>query len=128
MQTLEILNASVATPDVCLPSGAGGLLPKETAERHAALFQALSDPVRVRMLSHIAAADHSTVCACHLPELVGVSQPTLSHHLKKLTDAGLVEREMRGRWAHYAITPGALVELKGFLAGIPDRPQDSSIH
>ena len=126
MQTLELLNTGAAAADACLPPGDAGLLPKRTAERHAALFRALSDPVRVRLLAHIAAAEHSTVCACHLPELVGVSQPTLSHHLKKLTDAGLIDRETRGRWAHYAISPGALVDLKDFLAGVPDHPRDTS--
>ncbi len=123
MQTLELLNTGTAASQACLPPGDAGLLPKEAAERHAALFRALSDPVRVRLLAHIAAAEHSSVCACHLPELVGISQPTLSHHLRKLMDAGLIDREMKGRWAHYTIRAGALVDLKGFLAGIPDTPR-----
>lgn len=121
MQMLELVaNANAPrSADECCPPREGGLLPRETADAHAALFRALGDPVRVRLLAHIAAADCSTVCACHLPELVGISQPTLSHHLKKLTDAGLVDREMRGRWAHYTVRPGTLATLKEFLAGIP---------
>lgn len=105
------------------PSGAGEtcadatgtLMPADRASCLAEIFKALSDPTRVRLLAHIAAAQHGTVCACHMPEVLGISQPTLSHHLKKLTDAGLVTREQRGRWAHYTAVPGVLDVARDFL-------------
>ncbi len=81
----------------------------------AAVAKALSDPVRFRVYAHIASSGHSTVCACHLPGQLGISPPTLSHHLKKLVDVGLVDREYRGRWAHYSPRPEAADALSGFL-------------
>lgn len=104
----------LASVEECCPPGPG-LLPRSDAEQVAALFKALGDPVRVQLLSHIAGAQHGTACACHLPEALGISQPTLSHHLKKLTDAGLVTREQRGRWAHYTVQPTVLRQLADFV-------------
>ena len=75
--------------DDCCPLGED-LISRDEATRVATLFKALSDPVRVQLLRHIAGAEHGTACACHLPGALGISQPTLSHHLRKLTDAGLV--------------------------------------
>lgn len=104
-----------APSDACCPPGSV-LLPTDEAERLASLFKALSDPVRVRLLRHIVGSAHGTACACHLPTTLGISQPTLSHHLKKLTEAGLVTREQRGRWAHYTVRPEAIARLGAFLA------------
>ncbi|WP_347348003.1 metalloregulator ArsR/SmtB family transcription factor [Nigerium sp.] len=95
------------------------LLDPARAEAVAAVFKALSDPVRLRLYHHIAAACCSTVCACHMPETFGVSQPTLSHHLSKLQAAGLVDREMRGRWAHFSATPDGLELVDGLLGELP---------
>lgn len=81
----------------------------------AEMFKALSDPTRVRLLAHIAGSEHGTACACHLPEVLGISQPTLSHHLKKLVDAGLITREQRGRWAHYTAVTATLNVARDFL-------------
>lgn len=81
----------------------------------ASAAKALADPVRLRILHHIAANACSSVCACHLPQVFGVSQPTMSHHLKKLQEAGFITREMRGRWAHYALREDALAPLAQFL-------------
>lgn len=81
----------------------------------AAVAKALSDPVRLRVYAHIASSAHSTVCACHLPGQLGISQPTLSHHLKKLVDVGLVHREYRGRWAHYSPRPETVTPLCDLL-------------
>ena len=78
------------------------------------IFKALADPTRVRLLAHIAASEHGTACACHLPASLGISQPTLSHHLKKLADAGLIVREQRGRWAHYTAVAGVLDAARDF--------------
>ncbi|MDO5736453.1 MAG: metalloregulator ArsR/SmtB family transcription factor [Propionibacteriaceae bacterium] len=91
------------------------LMDPAEAARLAGVAKALSDPVRLRVYAHIAASGPSTVCACHLPGQLGITQPTLSHHLKKLVDVGLVGREYRGRWAHYSPRPEALGELGRFL-------------
>ena len=88
------------------------------AEALAVVAKALADPVRLRIFHHIAASRCSSVCACHLPEVFGVGQPTLSHHLKKLVEAGLVNREMRGRWAHFTPRPEGLEALRTFLGAM----------
>lgn len=86
-----------------------------TAERMAARFKAMADPMRLRLLSHIAAQGCDSVCACDLLEVVDLSQPTVSHHLKKLVDVGLLTREQRGKWAHYSVVHEVFDELCGFL-------------
>ena len=93
------------------------LLDEAEADGLSTLLKAVADPVRLRLLHHIAAAPDTTVCACHLPTALGISQPTLSHHLKKLVDVGLVERQQRGRWAHYRLNRSAMDRLVGALAG-----------
>lgn len=93
------------------------LLSAQAANEQAALFKALSDPTRLRLLRYVAASPQGTACACHLPEALGISQPTLSHHMKKLVEAGLVTREQRGRWAHYAIDEATLDRARAALAG-----------
>ena len=72
------------------------------------VLKALADPARLRLLSLIASHDGAEACVCDLTEPVGLSQPTVSHHLKVLVDAGLVTRDKRGVWAYYALVPGAL--------------------
>ena len=101
------------------------LMDPAEAGRLAAVAKALSDPVRFRVYAHIATAGHSTVCACHLPGQLGISQPTLSHHLKKLIGVGLVDREYRGRWAHYSPRPEALDALRGFLQHVSAIPVEA---
>lgn len=81
----------------------------------AVRLKALSDPTRLRLLSHVAAQGCDAVCACDLTEVLDISQPTISHHLKKLVDAGLLTREQRGRWAHYSVVRDAFAELRTFL-------------
>ena len=105
-----------ATPedDTCAANGPT-VMPAERAACLAVLFKALADPTRVRLLAHIAASPDGTACACHLPDALGISQPTLSHHLKKLTESGLVTREQRGRWAHYTAVAGVLDVARDFL-------------
>lgn len=99
----------------CCGGVTGGVLETEQAERLAKAFRALGDPTRVRLLSLIAAADAGEACVCNLTAPVGLSQPTVSHHLKQLVDAGLVTREQRGRWAYYAVAPEALTALAAAL-------------
>jgi ArsR family transcriptional regulator, arsenate/arsenite/antimonite-responsive transcriptional repressor len=85
------------------------------AEALAGVLKAIADPTRLRLLSLVAAHDGGEACVCELTEPVALSQPTVSHHLKVLVDAGLLTREKRGVWAYYAIVPGALDVLAGLL-------------
>src|ERR671937_3109235 len=81
-------------------------LPKESAEALASRFKALGDPARVAIVNRL--AGRGDVCVCELTEPLGLSQPTVSHHLKRLLDAGLVDREQRGRWAYYTLRRDAV--------------------
>lgn len=102
--------------DGCCGSVAAGPLAETDAEDLAAAFKVLSDPVRLRMLSFVASAESGEVCACDLVEPSGRSQPTVSHHLALLVDAGLLTREKRGRWAWYRVVPERLSTLQAALA------------
>ena len=95
----------------CAPLGAATLSDEEAAAT-AGLFRALGDPARVRLVNMLATSDEP-VCACELTAPLGLSQPTVSHHLKKLTDAGLLEREQRGKWAYFSIQRDAMQRLAG---------------
>ena len=91
----------------------------------ARTFKALGDPTRVQLLSIVAAAGGGEACVCDLTEPVGLAQPTVSHHLKILVDAGLLVREQRGRWAYYSLVPGALGATAAGLVGLAgDRAAD----
>jgi ArsR family transcriptional regulator len=81
----------------------------------AAMFKALSDPVRLRLFSRVAARSGGEACVCDIQD-VGVSQPTVSHHLKKLREAGLLVSERRGTWVYCRVAPGALVAMARMLA------------
>jgi ArsR family transcriptional regulator, arsenate/arsenite/antimonite-responsive transcriptional repressor len=99
----------------CPPLLAGPLAP-EPATHLAAALRVLADPARLRLLGLIQSQPGSEACVCHLTEPLGLAQPTVSHHLKVLLDAGLVERESRGSWAYYRVVPGALEPLRELLA------------
>lgn len=101
----------------CCSPLSGGVLDLDAADRLARTFKALGDPTRVRLLSLIAAADGGEACICDVTEPVGLSQPTVSHHMKLLVDAGLVTREQRGKWAYYAVVPDAFGALMEALSG-----------
>ncbi len=101
--------------DACCSSLTAGALDHDSAEQLARTFKALSDPTRVRLLSLIAATEGGEACICDLTAPVGLSQPTVSHHMKLLVDAGLVTREQRGKWAFYAVVPATLATLSGVL-------------
>lgn len=94
-------------------------LTEEAAEALAAGFKVIADPVRLRLLSIIATAPGGEVCACDLVEPLGRSQPTVSHHLSVLTEAGLLEREKRGRWAWFRLVPERLEVLREALSATP---------
>jgi ArsR family transcriptional regulator, arsenate/arsenite/antimonite-responsive transcriptional repressor len=93
----------------CAPLDAPGLSHEEAAAT-AELFKALGDPARVRAINILATAGEA-VCVCDLIDPLGLSQPTVSHHMKRLLDAGLVEREQRGKWAYYSLNPSAIQKL-----------------
>jgi ArsR family transcriptional regulator len=92
----------------CCSPTPGQVLGQADAERLAAVLKALAEPSRLRLISMIAANTSGATCVCDLIEPVGLSQPTVSHHLKVLTDAGLVTREQRGKWAYYTLVSDAL--------------------
>jgi ArsR family transcriptional regulator len=90
-------------------------LAEEDAARLARALKTIADPARLRLLSLIQAQPGGETCGCHLTEPLGLSQPTVSHHLKVLHDAGLVERERRGSWVYYRVVPEALATLREVL-------------
>jgi ArsR family transcriptional regulator len=106
---MEINSSQVVAVECCAPLSAMTLSADE-AEATAAVFRALGDPARVRIVNLLATSDEP-VCVCNLVEPLGVSQPTVSHHMKKLLDVGLVEREQRGKWAYFSLNPDALRTL-----------------
>jgi ArsR family transcriptional regulator len=105
---------SMSAVACCAPLGAA-VLSDDEAEATAGLFRALGDPARVRIVNVLATSD-GPVCVCNLTEPLGLSQPTVSHHMKKLLDAGLVAREQRGKWAYFSLTGEAV----GTLARVAD--------
>ena len=110
--TLSRLDRPVDDPVACCAPLDAPALSEEEASATAGLFKALADPARVRIVNLIARSD-GPVCACNLNEPVGLAQPTVSHHLKKLTDAGLIEREQRGKWAYFSLRRDAVERLAG---------------
>ena len=99
---LPVLDAACCAPVV------SQVLSVDEAERLATLLKAIADPTRLRLVSIVAAHDGAEACVCQLTEPVGLTQGTVSHHLKVLVDAGILTREQRGRWAYYAIDDGTL--------------------
>lgn len=106
----------------CCSPLAGGALDEATAERLARVFHALGDRHRVRLLSLIAGSAGAEACICDLTAPVGLAQPTVSHHMKLLVDAGLVTREQRGKWAYYRIAPDAAAPLSDMLRTLLAEP------
>jgi ArsR family transcriptional regulator len=96
--------------ECCVPLSAA-VLSDEEAGATAELFKALGDPARVRIVNVLATSGGEPVCVCHLVEPLGLAQPTVSHHLKRLLDAGLVEREQRGKWAYFSLRSDAVEKL-----------------
>lgn len=82
---------------------------------HAKVLKALAEPMRLSILQIIATQNGEAVCACDFPDALGISQPTASHHLKKLTDVGLLQREQRGKWAWFSLVPERLNSIQIFL-------------
>lgn len=97
----------------CCPPVFDGDLAQSDAEELASALKAVADPARLRLLNLIASAGEA--CACDLEDPLGLSQPTISYHLKTLTDAGFLEREQRGRWAYYRVIPRFIHDLTSAL-------------
>jgi ArsR family transcriptional regulator, arsenate/arsenite/antimonite-responsive transcriptional repressor len=112
------VSAASAEAVACCGPLAAPTLTDDEAAATADVFRALADPARVRIVN-VLATTGEPVCVCNLIEPLGLSQPTVSHHLKRLVDAGLLEREQRGKWAYFSLKPdavsklAAVVDLKG---------------
>lgn len=103
------MSATLEPVACCAPLGAATLSDEEAAAT-AELFRALGDPARVKIVNLIATASEP-VCACEFNDSLELTQPTISHHLKKLTEAGLLEREQRGKWAYFSLKSDAVDQL-----------------
>ena len=91
---------------------------RENADAMARTLRAIADPARLRLLSMVAAHADGEACVCDLTEPLGLSQPTVSHHLRVLSDAGFLSRSKRGTWAYYRIVPGSLEAVAGLLTAV----------
>jgi ArsR family transcriptional regulator len=107
---------TIAAVAVSCPPLLQGTLAEDEAQRLAGALKALADPARLRLISLIQAQPDGEACVCHLTEPIGLKQPTVSHHLKVLLRAGLVEREQRGSWAYYRVVPGPIAALREILS------------
>jgi ArsR family transcriptional regulator len=99
----------------CCPPLSSAPLSEADAEVLAGRLKALADPARLRLMSLVLASDAGEGCICDLTDPLGLSQPTVSHHMKVLVEAGLLEREKRGRWAYFRAVPGAMDALAAVL-------------
>ena len=118
------------TGPACCPGGLTEPVDRASAAGLASLLKAMSDPARVQLVALLASAESGERCVCELTEPVGLSQPTVSHHLKILTEAGLLTRSQRGTWAWYTLVPERFAELAAVFADLaavqPDPAATSS--
>ncbi len=113
----------------CAPLLSGAALDEDSAANLAALLRVLAEPARLRVLSLLQAQPSSEACVCHVTDFLGLSQPTASHHLRVLFEAGLVQRERRSNWVYYRVTPGALdgvCAALGSAGAMPGHTADSA--
>ena len=113
---IEVMKSLKTPPIFCCPPLLGGRVTETEAASAAVLFRVLGEPARLQLLSLIAAQPSGEVCACELVESLGLSQPTVSHHLKVMYEAGLLSKERRGTWIYYRIMQERLVSLRELLA------------
>jgi len=127
MSFIEIQPAPTGTPGrastgetdaACCAPATRDAIGAEAAERLARSLKALADPARLRLVSMVAAHADAEACVCDLTEPLGLSQPTVSHHLKVLVEAGLLTRDKRGTWAYYRLVPGALESLAARISAV----------
>ncbi|HTL87980.1 MAG TPA: metalloregulator ArsR/SmtB family transcription factor [Leptolyngbya sp.] len=110
------MKRSTKLPISCCPSLFKSKLTPDEATQLAAIFRVLGEPTRLQLLNLIAAQPNQEVCACELVEPLGLAQPTVSHHLKVMYEAGLLEKERRGTWIYYRIVRDRLAALRDVLA------------
>jgi ArsR family transcriptional regulator, arsenate/arsenite/antimonite-responsive transcriptional repressor len=99
----------------CCSPVVGQVMTVAEAESLAGVLKAIAEPTRLRLVSLVAAHTDGEACVCDLTEPVGLSQPTVSHHLKVLVDAGVLQREQRGKWAYYKLVPATLISISQLL-------------
>jgi ArsR family transcriptional regulator len=105
------LQFSVVDISACAPAGLSAPVNRLQAEQLASLLKAIADPARIQIISYLNASPGAEACACNLTEPLGLSQPTVSHHLKVLAEAGLVIREKRGTWVWYQVNQDRWLEI-----------------
>jgi ArsR family transcriptional regulator, arsenate/arsenite/antimonite-responsive transcriptional repressor len=115
-ELLPLTDVTLTDATVCCAPITREPLGADAAEAFAKTLKALADPARLRLVSMVAAHDGQEACVCDLIEPLGLSQPTVSHHLKILVDAGILNRDKRGVWAYYSIVPGSLDAVAAVLA------------
>ena len=118
MPVAELLRVTDVSAAACCSPLSKEAINAMDAETVARTFKALGDPTRVRILSIVASHADQEACVCDLQEPLGLSQPTVSHHLKILMDAGFLTRSKRATWAYYALVPGSLDSVAGVLATV----------
>lgn len=120
MSNLDVVPGQPTPPGdrdiACCPPLGSAALSQQDAESVAVMFKALADPIRLQLFSRVAAHPGGEACVCDIQD-VGVSQPTVSHHLKKLREAGLLTSERRASWVYYRVAPGALAAMSRLLIG-----------
>ncbi|WP_425461991.1 ArsR/SmtB family transcription factor [Mycetocola tolaasinivorans] len=104
--------------EACAPGTEVRALPREEAQTLAARLRVIADPTRLRLISMVSAHPGREACVCDLTEPLGLTQGTVSHHLRVLVDAGIFTREQRGTWAYFALVPGAVDALLGEVAAL----------
>ena len=112
---LQVTDVTAAPDGVCCVPLTRETIDADRAEDLARKLKALADPTRLRLVSIVAASEAEEACVCDLIEPVGLSQPTVSHHLRILMEAGFLSRSKRGTWAYYKLVPGALGQLSQLL-------------
>jgi ArsR family transcriptional regulator len=113
MPVLELLPVIQAA--ACCAPLVREVLPEQQAEDLARSLKAIADPARLRIISMVAAHENAEACVCDLTEPLGLTQPTVSHHLKVLVEAGFLARSKRATWAYYSLVPGALDSVSSLL-------------
>jgi len=114
-----VVKERIPVEALCCPPVTAGVLDEAEAVELAGVLKALADPVRLRLVSLIAAAPTGEMCACDLPALLERSQPTVSHHLTQLVRAGLLDREQRGKWAWFRVRADGLAAIRAALGESP---------
>lgn len=108
---MNLLSLRPIDVNVCAPEGLAAPIQRPEAEQLAALLKAIADPTRIQLISYINASNNAEACVCNLTEPLALTQPTVSHHLKVLTEVGLIEREKRGTWVWYRVNQDSWRQL-----------------